>query len=247
VPNINITKKLPQLFCIWMCLFTSSFAFSWEENVGSGTINGKEFPIAVVRNAGNVKDFQAALQKRFGERAKITVMQIAHGYQFLVQLFDPNALITMPFSKESDALEQYVISNSMSFTLFEIAGEFLAVGSTIAPFVEAEPGKITNNLFPGLKDKVKNATEITFKFANVEIYSLAGQVSADLYDFKLAAKDMLVASGLQPTGESSESSIDSKNDYEFYMDGKNSAANVAFSTNPKTKEVTVNVNQIKVR
>ena len=245
--NANVIKNLIPLFCIWMCLLTSGMAFSWEENVGSGTINGKDFPIAVVRNAGNVKEFQAALQMRFGEKAKIVVVPITHGYQFIVQLFDPSTLMTMPFSKDSDALEQYVISNSMSFTLFDIAGESLAVGSPIAPFVEAEPGKITNDLFPGLKGKVKNATEITFRFANIEIHSLAGEVSADLYDTKLAAREMLIASGLQRTGESSENSLESKNDYEFYMDGKNNAANVAFSTNPKTKEVMVNVNQIKVR
>jgi hypothetical protein len=229
-----------------MCL-TSSVAFSWDEQVGSGTINGKEFQIAVIRNAGNTKDFQSTLQKRFGEKAKVVMMPIAHGYQFLVQLFDPSALMTMPFSKDSDALEQYVINNSMSFTLFDIAGESLAVGSPIAPFIDAEPGKITNNIFPALKDKVKNATEITFRFANIEIHSLSGEVSADLYDTKIAAKDMLIASGLQRTGESSEKSFSSLNEYEFYMDGKNNAANVSFSTNPKTKEVTVNVNQIKVR
>jgi hypothetical protein len=243
----NLTKQIIKILLLSLCLLTSNLGLAWEEHTGSGTVNGKEFQIAVVRNAGSVKEFKNSLQKRFGEQANIAVMPIAHGYQFLVQLFDPKALITMPFSKDSDALEQFVINNSMSFTLFDIAGESLAVGSPVAPFVEAEPGKITNNLFPNLKGKIKNGTEITFRFANIEIHSLAGEVSADLYDTKIAARDMLVASGLQRTGEKRESSVNNLNEYEFYMDGKNNAANVAFSTNPKTKEVTINVNQIKVR
>lgn len=243
----KVIRKLFNLISVWACLLTSNLALSWSEHTGAGSINGKEFPIAVVRDAGSVNQFHAALQKRFGEKAKINVMPVAHGFQFLVQLFDPSVLMTMPFSKDSDALEQYVINNSMSFTLFDIAGESLAVGSPLAPFVAAEPGNVTDKLFPGLAGKVKNATEITFKFANIEISSMSGELTADLYDTKIATRDMLTASGLQRTGESSESTLASKNDYEFYMDGKNSAANVAFSTNPKTKEVTVNVNQVKVR
>ncbi len=245
--KVNFTKKLSSLICLWTCLLTANIGFSWDENVGSGTINGKEFPIAVVRNAGNVKEFHAALQKRFGDKASISVLPIGHGYQFLVQKFDPSMLWTMPFNKDSDALEQYVIANSMSFTLYDIAGESLAVGSPVAPFVEAEPGQITHNLFPALKGKIKKGTEITFRFSNIEIHSLSAAVDGDIYDTKLAAREMLTRSGLQRTGESAENALNNQDDYEFYMDGKNNAANVAFSTNPKTKEVTVNVNQIKVR
>jgi len=234
------------LICSLIGLAFSSQVLGWNEQVGSGTINGKDFPIAVVRNAGSAKEFYGALQKRFGEKAKIGVTSHANGYQFLVQLFDTNNILHMPFNKDSAALEQYVINNSMSFTLFNIDGEHLAVGSPIAPFIEAVPGETSHRIFPALKNKIKNATEITFKFANIEIMSISGEVSADLYDMKLATRSMFQSQGLQRVDDQQENSILNRNDYEFFMDGKNNAANVAYSHNHKAKEVTVNVNQIKV-
>lgn len=232
-----------------LCIYATN-VWAWDEHVGTGKINGQEFPIAVIRNSGNPDIFYQALRKRFGSKHNITVLPTSSGIQYLVQEFDVNVLETLPFRNSPKAIDQFILDHTMSFTLFSIADEFMAIGTPLSVFGKVVPIDIGNSLaFNHLIGMVDRITEISFKFANVEISSLHGYVNNNK---KLTVQSLIRSEfkqkGLNPT-ESVESQVIKSSDdaYEFYMDGRNAVANFSFIASHATNEVILNVNKIEIR
>lgn len=223
-------------------------ALAWTETSGQGSINGNDFPIAVVQDPGAVDHFKKELQLRFGPTYQIFEMPAVSGRQFIVQPFTSNELLTLPL-RNADAVEEYVAKQTMSFSYYEIGNETLAIGTPVEALMKAAPSDhLTVQPIAALKGLLTNITEITFRFANVEVYSMSGTVTGDQYDTTVAIRHHFETNGLSSPEPKKESTIaQDDNPFTFYMDGKSTAANFALLKSNHSNEVRLNVNQVKIK
>jgi hypothetical protein len=226
---------------------------SWDEHAGKGSINGREFPIAVVRNAGSETEFFSALQQRFGSGFQIRKLPggvIGYGTQFLVTPFADKDLLSLPVAKDSAALEPFVLEHSMTFSLLDINGETLGVGTPVKVLAHSAPEAVpADSEYGFLRHAVKDAVRISFGFGNTVVTSLTATLTVPPQDARVILRDAFGKDGMMPatTGESAATAGSAQPHHELFSDGKSRAGNFLLSNHPVSNEVQINVNQVKVR
>lgn len=228
-------------------------AGSWDEHTGKGSVNGREFPIAVVRNAGNEGQFFSALQQRFGSGFQIRKLPggvLGYGSQFLVTPFTDKALLSLPMAKDSAALELFVLEHSMTFSLLEINGETLGVGTPLAVLARSATEPVpADSEYGFLRGVVQDAVRISFEFGSTVVTSLAGTLTVPAQDAKVILRETFSKDGMHPatTGEAAVTAGSAQQQHEFFSDGKSRVGNFLLSNHPVSNEVQINVNQVKIR
>lgn len=243
-----MTKTLTTLLLIFAITELSANALA-DEYTGKGRINGHEFPVAVVRNPGDESAFIEMLRKRFGGTYEITRLPggvFGYGSQFLVRPFTDRDLLTLPGRKDSAVIEQFVLAHSMTFSLLNINGELLAIGTPLSAFAKATPEPISaDSEYKGLRQVIENAVEISFDFGNVTVSSLVGTLAAPTQEGKIALRAAFARDGLLPANSKEDAAL--LPSHELFSDGKSRFGNFILNKQPDSHEVQVNVNQVKVR
>lgn len=258
------TLFLPLLLSITGLLISArAQGDTWAEEAGKGSINGKTFPIAVIRNAGSEEKFIETLKKRFGSRYNIMRLPagpFGYGSQFLIKPFTDDQLQTLPIrtgGNDQGALEIFVLEHSMTFSLFDIGGEMFAIGSPLTALISAMPEPLgPNSAFPFLQPAVREAIELSFQFGPVEVTSVSGQLKISRQETALITREAFTASGMHTPNQANEGASlfieNPKQPYqEFFTDGKSQAANVIINDHGRTQsgpnEVTINVNRVHIK